>query len=88
MVRVVKWSVLLILFGCLFRIHVMLTEDTIVEREVKLVPHTEPHLTDLTGKALQVVVVVTRSHHQFKGRDWLVTGGTLSRTPEHPVGQS
>lgn len=65
-------------------VHVILTEDTIVNRQVKLVPDTEPVLTDLTGKAVQVVVVVPGSHHQFKGRDWLVTGRTLSRAPKHP----
>ena len=74
------------LFGSLFvGIHVLFTEDTIVEREVKPVPHTESILTDLAGKALQVVVVVPRSHHHFKGRDRLVACGTHSCGSEHPV---
>ena len=57
----------------LLHVHVLFAKDTIVQRQVELVSDAEAHLTRVTREALQVIVVVSCTHHELKGRDRLAT---------------
>lgn len=60
-----------------------MTQDHVVLQE-KFVSHTESLVAELTGKAVQMVNIISGPHHHLKGRDQFTAGSTIPGGTKEP----